>query len=310
MIVPTFDDCARMSDTDIVLGWSSTSWYSVPPTSIDWYTPSTTVSGVTSPSWMAPDIVMTLFVDPGSYTSVTGRLFSVAGATCAGLLISGAVDRRHREHVPGLDIHDHRGAALRVHRGDALQQSLLGVPLQRLVEGEHQILPALRRLHLPLSARDVVALRVAFDLHAAGRAGEQLLVPVLHAAQAVVVGADEADHRAGDRARRVEPSRLRLVRDADEVELAYLRRRRIVHLPRDVRERALAVRQALDQRGLVDLDDRCELGGVRDGIVDDARIGHDGRLRHRHRQHLAAAIEDVAALGGNRDRPNPLSETE
>ena len=50
---------------------------------------------------------------------------------------------------------------------DALQQRLLGVPLQRRVDGEHDVLPALRRRHLTLAARDVVALRVTLHLHAA-----------------------------------------------------------------------------------------------------------------------------------------------
>ncbi len=45
---------------------------------------SNTVSGVTSPSWIAPDIVITLLVEPGSYTSVTVRLFAMPSATCAG----------------------------------------------------------------------------------------------------------------------------------------------------------------------------------------------------------------------------------
>ena len=105
------------------------------------------------------------------------------------------------------------------------EQRLLGVPLQRRVDGEHEVLPALRRRHLALATGDVVALRVALDLHAPRRAGEQLVEVVLDAAEAVVVGADEADHRRGERSDGVEAPRLVLVRDADEVELADLARR-------------------------------------------------------------------------------------
>ena len=55
-----------MSATDIVDGWASTSEYVVPPTTTSLPMPSMTVSGATRPSSIAPAIVMTLLVEPGS----------------------------------------------------------------------------------------------------------------------------------------------------------------------------------------------------------------------------------------------------
>ena len=115
--------------------------------------------------------MITLLVEPGSNTSVTGRLFSVAVARRApGSVSRGAVDGRHREHVTGLHVDDDRHAALRVHRVTPCEQRLLGLPLERLVEGEHEVLPRFAGDDLALAARDVVALRVALRPHLAGRA--------------------------------------------------------------------------------------------------------------------------------------------
>jgi hypothetical protein len=76
MIVPVLEEFTRMSLTDQLIGgcgsWSSN-------TALAMGSLSGTVkrvSGVTSPDSIAPAIVMTLFVEPGSYTSVTARFFS------------------------------------------------------------------------------------------------------------------------------------------------------------------------------------------------------------------------------------------
>ena len=61
---------------------------------------------------------------------------------------------------------------------------------------------------------------------------------------------------------------------------------------------------------LVDLHDRRQLGRVRRRVLDHARVGDDRGLRHRHRQDLAGAVEDVATLGRDGDRAHALAETE
>ena len=163
--------------------------------------------------------------------------------------------------------------------------------------------------HLTLTTGDVVALWVALDLHAARRAGEQLVEVVLHAAEPVVVGADEAHHR---RRRPTVRGRSGATRPGTRCRRGRGRgpawRSTVVDLAGDVRERALLVRQPLLEFGLVDLHDRRQLRRVHERILDHPRVGDDRGLRHRHREHLAGAVEDVPALGGDGDGADPLPE--
>src|SRR5215472_13261952 len=82
-IVPTFDDWRTTSATVIAVGCDSTSAYFVPSTTID---PGTdrVVDGVTIPASSAAAIVTTFAVDPGSNTSVSGRLRAMTGDGVAG----------------------------------------------------------------------------------------------------------------------------------------------------------------------------------------------------------------------------------
>ena len=118
--------------------------------------------------------------------------------------------------------------------------------------------------------------------------------------------------RPGERARRVEALRLGVV--------ARCRRGRapstsgdggVVDLAGHVCERA---RRRFESRSasvsLVDLHDRRQLRRVRDRVLDHPRVGDDRRLRHRHREHRAVAVEDAAALGGERDGADALPEPE
>ena len=110
---------------------------------------------------------MTLLVEPGSYDVGDRPVASRSrGAACAGAVVGGAVDRGHREDVAGLHVDDDRDAARAFIASTPCEQRLLGVPLQRRVDREHDVLAALGRRHLTLAAGDVVALRVALDLHA------------------------------------------------------------------------------------------------------------------------------------------------
>ena len=97
----------------------------------------------------------------------TGALSSVAGAGAGGIGGRGAVDRRHREHVAGAHVDEDRHPALGAGARDLFGEHLLGLELQVAVDGEHEVLAALRRLHPVLATRDLVALRVALDLQLA-----------------------------------------------------------------------------------------------------------------------------------------------
>jgi hypothetical protein len=84
LIVPTFDDSRTMSATVIDDGWwDSTSSNAVPSIEIEGGV-SNQLSGVTVPVSIAAATVTTLFVEPGSYTFVSGRFCSLADAGCAG----------------------------------------------------------------------------------------------------------------------------------------------------------------------------------------------------------------------------------
>jgi hypothetical protein len=66
MIVPTFDELTRMSVTDQLTGGCG-SWSAKTASAMGSLSGTTRrESGVTSPSSMAPEIVMTLLVEPGS----------------------------------------------------------------------------------------------------------------------------------------------------------------------------------------------------------------------------------------------------
>ena len=221
-----------------------------------------------------------------------------------------AVDRRHREDVAGEHVLDDRHTALRPRLLDLLREHLFGVRLDRLVDREHDVVPALGRLQYVLAARDLVALGVTLDPCLARVATQRLLVRRLDAREAVVVRADPAEDGRGEEPRRVEPLRLGEVRETREAELLHARDRCVVDLAGDVREPARAVRQPLRERLLVDDDDRRELGRVAVRVADDVRVGDDRGLRDRERELDAVAVEDAPPLGGQRDRADPLPDAE
>ena len=128
---------------------------------------------------------------------------------------------------------------------------VLGARLDRLVDREHDVGPALGGLDDVGAARDLVALRVALDARLARAAAQALLVERLEAGEPVVVGADEAEHGRGEQARRVEALRLRDVGEAVQAQLLDPRHGGVVHLARHVREPALRLRQLRLELGLV-----------------------------------------------------------
>ena len=84
-----------------------------------------------TPSWIAPAIVITLLVEPGSYTSVTGRFFSAEVAACAGSVSvapSTVAMARMSPVCTSTTIAMPPSAFI---ERDTLQERLLGLPLQR-----------------------------------------------------------------------------------------------------------------------------------------------------------------------------------
>jgi hypothetical protein len=146
-----------------------------------------------------------LFVEPGSNTSVSGRLCSVAVAGSAGWPGTAGVVA-----VAGTGSHvcGDRDAAVRVGRVDLVDERALGLVLDRLVERQHEIRAAACRLDRARRPRERDALRVAFDDLGSGPARELLLVTDLEPAEPVVVEADETEDRGGKGAGGIEALRL------------------------------------------------------------------------------------------------------
>ena len=85
---------------------------------------------------------------------------------------------------------------------------------------------------------------------------------------------------------------------------------RVVDLAGDVRERAVGRGEPVLERGLIDTDDRGEHRRVPGGVLDQARVGGDGGLRHRHREVDPVAVEDGPARCRELDRLQALTLTE
>ena len=216
-IVPTFDDSRRMSATVMVLGCESTSAYWTPST-VSAIGTVRVVDGFTRPASIAAPIVTTLAVEPGSNTVVSGPFGSVALAGWAGLVGVAAVDAGHGEHVAGLHVGDDRHAALGVLAGHLGGEGLLGLVLDRLVEGEHHVGALPGGAVLVGAVGERLPAWVLLDLFVSGLAGEDGLLRRFDAGQAGVVGADEPEDRRRERAGRVEALGFGLEADSGQVQ--------------------------------------------------------------------------------------------
>ena len=130
---------------------------------------------------------------------------------------------RHREHLAVARVHHERGGAARAVELAELGQHGLGALLDRGVDRQPQVLAGLGALDVDDAHR--LAGRVLDDLALAVRAVERLLARLLEPAQAVVVGADAAEHLRGERPLRVAAARLDDRADALDLELAGPSRR-------------------------------------------------------------------------------------
>jgi DNA-binding winged helix-turn-helix (wHTH) protein len=167
-----------------------------------------------------------------------------------------------------------------------------------------------RRLEAAVALRDAPALRVLLDHELAGLPGQLLVVLHLESAQAVVVDADVAEERAGQRARRVEPLRLGHEVDALEVQLLDRFGGGVVDLAGQVDEGVAPLTEPIGQDLLVHAENRGELGGIGGRVGDDLGIGPHRLLVDRQRQVDAVAVEDGAALGGQADLADALAGAE
>src|SRR5680860_1113893 len=95
----------------------------------------------------------------------------------------------------GLDVDDDGHCALGAVGVDDVEHGAFSFVLQRLVEGQDEVLTPGRRPASALTVGNVAASGIALELDRSGRAPETVLVGILETGQAVAVGTDEADHR-------------------------------------------------------------------------------------------------------------------
>ena len=168
---------------------------------------------------------------------------------------------------------------LRPRRGHLVDERLLGLPLQRLVEREHDVGAALRRRPRACGVGMSRPCWIALDDDGAGRPCSSDVVQGLEAEEPDAVAADLADERSAragppgtaraDSGTKPMPARSRLRT------FATTHRRRRVREVLPVRELELAVHQAPQQLILVHVQHRRELRRVHD------RIQHLGAGRRR-----------------------------
>ena len=205
---------------------------------------------------------------------------------------------RHRQHVAGLGVHHDRGRALGgVALGD-VGDRLLGLVLDRGVDRQLHVVADGRRLqHVEA---DRVAAGVVDDLLLAVLAAEGLVLGLLEPGQALVLGADGADHLRRQLALRVEALAVGERVDPVDLELLDLVGLVEVDLVGEVLEAGVGGRASPrapepTTSGRI----RASSRAVPTGSVTWYGRRDDGGGLLGHRQHLAVAVEDLAPLAGD-----------
>jgi len=152
---------------------------------------------------------------------------------------------------------------------------------------------------LDLDHADRLTERVLDQPALAVLAAEPPVAGVLEARQSVVVGADAADHLRCQVALRI--GALGLDHGADPLDLEALDflTLRGIHLPAQIHEARVAIRELAQQLVLRAPDQRRQSLGDRRRVVDQEGVRVDGQRVLGHRQLDPVAIEDRAAPGGN-----------
>ena len=212
-----------------------------------------------------------------------------------------------RQQLPGVGVHHDRRARRAARALDGLAHHALGVPLHVAVDGQVEVVPALRRHRVVVAERDAVA---AAGLVGGGAvlAGQHRVEHQLRALAGVAVGVHEADQVRRDVVGGVGPDGVaagvdtRVAARLDRLDdLGGLGRRDPAG---DVLELRVRLAQPGEQVEVVDVettgDDRGDLAGVlhRQRRVGDDHQAVDG-LGERH----PVAVLDGAPVGreGHRD---------
>ncbi len=217
-----------------------------------------------------------------------------------------AADRRHRQDLAGRGFGDDHDAAFGVLGLDGRGEAALDLELQGPVDGEAQVRPLVGRFDDAFAVGNGPAVDRAFRQHGAGLTRQRLVVLLLDAADADLVDVGRAEHAAGQGA--VGPESGGFLGDGDPGHVLHgLDRSGGLGVARALEVAELAVAaQDLGDLGGIATEHRREGLGLGDGIDHQPRVDPDHRVGHRHRQRLAVAVDEIAAVAGQGHRPRPL----
>ena len=188
--------------------------------------------------------------------------------------------RGHRQDLAGVDVHDDPGRADRRKLRHRALQLMLERLLDRAGDRQFQRRAALRRIAQPVVER------------------------ALDPGAAIAVDVGIAEHVRGERGLRIEPvglARQRHPRLAERVDRVDQPRRGAAA---EIIEFARRAEHGEIGRGVLFGHQLGQLLRQRELVADDLRrLDADRPGVDRHRQRLAVAVDDVAALGGEVERP-------
>ncbi len=250
---------------------------------------------------------------PGDRDRLEGRTWFVGVDDGLVALVGRLVAERvgvHQRHVgdgvdlAGLWVLDDRGAALGVELAHGVGQHPVRLELDAAVERQADVLPrgGLDRL----DGAQRLARRILHDHLVTGPAGELPVVAVLHAGQAVAVGAGEAYDLRGRGVERIDALLLDVAAHAGQIERRRLVGEGGIGLTRDVGEPALAILDLLIHVAVLQLEHEGELVGGLARVAEHVRRRVDGLGRLVDGKLDAVAVEDRAAVGRQRHRPHLL----
>ena len=218
-----------------------------------------------------------------------GDLFGQVGVE------SGAIGEGEDFAGPGILHDDGCGLGLRV--DDGLIDFLLGDVLDFFVDGEHQVGAG---VGLAFDASEPLPAGILGDLERAGIASQLVVEGDFDARQSFVIESDIADGLGGEFALGIKALGLFLEADSAQVEVADAIGGFGVDFARDPGEILLRFHSRQDFRG-VGVQHAGENGSGRRLVGDFGGNGINGVDQHRHRQFLAIAIINNAALGRDLD---------
>ncbi len=283
-----------MSRTDQLSSGCHTSSSKFAPPTVMRAGTSKRVSGVIVWFSSALAMVMTLFVEPGSYGVVNSRLLSVGAAGRAGPNRSAPSTTAAARMSPLCTSAMSAIPPLALHRCHLGGQLLLHLVLQVPIERQHDVAAGDGGTELPLGRRDLATVGIALGVEPSGAPGQLAVEPVLDPATTGPLAVDEPDDRPGQVAVRHHTLRPGFEGDAGIVERTDrgLDLRAGLTLEHDVPgvgagERPLELGFGLTQ-------DRGETDRGRVRLRHRHRIDEDGRARHRECEVGAVAVDDRA----------------